>query len=167
MKIFFRLILLLVVVYASQFACLSSTSAELVEPTRDIEGQKPESKGRLTVLSEPPGLKVYLDGKGLGKTPAFMLEVKPGIHKLKVKDSETEFYLEPGKTMKISFFKNEFIEIPVETKAQEKKPETIQPGQPSAPPPVQPSPQEVRTQENRNRAKERWMRFVDGSSPSF
>ena len=162
-----RLMLLLVFVYTSQIVYLSSASAELVEPTRNLDGEDIEAMGRLTVLSEPPGLKVSIDGKALGKTPAFMVEVEPGIHKLRIRESETEFYLEPGKILKISFFKNEFIEIPVETKTLEKKPDNTQQVQTSTPPPVQPSPQAVRTKENRDRAKDRFMRFVDGSSPNF
>lgn len=168
MKIRFRLIFFLVIVYVFQFVCLSSVSAELIEPTRNLEGQQTEAMGRLTVLSEPPGLNVTLDGNGLGKTPAFMVKVKLGIHNLRVRDSETEIYLESGKTLKISLFKNEFIQIPVESKVAEKQqPDLEQQRQVSAPPAVQPSPAEVRTQENRDRAKERWMRFVDGSSPAF
>jgi len=86
MKIIFKLIFFVAVVCVSQFVFLSSASAELIEPTRNF-GEKTEMTSRLTILSEPPGLKISLDGKGLGKTPAFMLEVKPGIHDLRVKDS--------------------------------------------------------------------------------
>ena len=167
MKIIFKLIFFVAVVCVSQFVFLSSASAELIEPTRNF-GEKTEMTSRLTILSEPPGLKISLDGKGLGKTPAFMLEVKPGIHELRVKDSETEIYLEPGKTLKISLFKNEFVQIQVESKVAEKQQSDLeQQKQVSVPPAVQPSPAEVRTQENRDRAKDRWMRFVDGSSPAF
>ena len=167
MKIIFKLIFFVVVVYISQFVFFSSVSADLIEPTRNF-GEKTETTSRLTILSEPPGLKVSLDDKGLGKTPAFLLEAKPGIHKLRIKDSETEIYLEPGKTLKISLFKNEFVQIQVESKVVEKQqPDLEQQKQVSVPPAVQPSPAEVRTQENRDRAKDRWMRFVDGSSPAF
>jgi len=166
MKIIFKLVFLVAVVYVSRFVFLSSASAELIEPTHNF-GEQAETTSRLTILSEPPGLKVSLDGKGLGKTPAFMLEVNPGIHELRIKDSETEIYLEPGKTLKISLFKNEFIQIPVGVKTSEQPPELEQQKEVSAPEPIKPTPEEVRTQENRDRAKDRWMRFVDGSSPSF
>jgi len=166
MKVNFKLIFFVVVVYISQFAFLLSASAELVEPTR-IFGEQAETTSRLTILSEPPGLKISLDGKGLGKTPAFMLEVKPGIYNLRIKNSEIEIYLKPGETFKISLFKNEFVQIPVEVKTPEHKLELEQQRDISAPEPVKPTPEEVRSQENRDRAKERWMRFVDRSSPSF
>jgi len=167
MKVCFRFLYFLAVVYIFQFSYLSSAFAELIGPTRNL-GEKFEAMGRLTVLSEPPGYKISLDGNRLGKTPAFLVEVKPGIHKLRVRDSETEIYLEPGKTLKISLFKNEFIQIPVESKVAEKQqPDLEQQRQVSTSPALQPSPAEVRIQENRNRAKERWMRFVDGSSPAF
>lgn len=167
MNICFRLIILWVVVYATHFVYLSSTSAELVEPTRNLAGQKAEAMGRLTVLSEPPGLKVSLDGKRLGKTPAFMVKVKPGTHNLRVKNSKTEIYLEPGKTLKISLFKNEFILIPVEVKTPQKKLEPREQRKAFASEPVTPSPEAVRIQESRERTMDRWMRFVDGTSPTF
>jgi hypothetical protein len=84
-----------------------------------------------------------------------------------VKDSETEIYLEAGKTLKISLFKNEFVQIPVDAKTPGEKPEPQKQREASAPQPVKPAPEAVRTQENMDRAKKRWMRFVDGSSPSF
>ena len=166
MKIIFKLIFFVVVVYISQFVFLSSVSADLIEPTRNF-GEKTETTSRLTILSEPPGLKVSLDGKGLGKTPAFMLEVEPVIHTLRVKDSETKIYPEPGKTLIISLFKNEFVQIPVEIKTPEQPPELEKQKEVSAPEPVKPTPEEVRDKESTDRAKERWMRFVDGSSPTF
>jgi len=167
MKICCRFLCFLAVVYVFQFFYLSSASAELIGPTRNLEG-KTEAKGRLTVLSEPPGYKISLDGKRLGKTPAFLVQVKPGIHKLRVRNLETEIYLQAGTILKISLFKNEFIQIPVEAKVTEKEqPDLQQQRHVSTSPAVQPSPAEVRIQENRNRAKERWMRFVDGSSPAF
>ena len=166
MKIIYKPIFFLAVIYVSQFVFLSSASTELIEPTRNF-GEKTETTSRLTILSEPPGLKVSLDGKGLGKTPAFLLEAKPGVHKLRVKDSETEIYLEPGKTLKISLFKNEFVQIPVEVKTPEQPPELEKQKEVSALEPVKPTPEEVRAQESRDRANQRWMRFVDGSSRSF
>jgi len=166
MKIIFKLIFFVAVVNISQFVFFSSASVGLIEPTRNF-GEQAETTSRLTILSEPPGLKISLDGKDLGKTPAFMLEVQPGIYNLRVENSEMEIYLKPGETFKISLFKNEFVQIPTEIKTPEKNPELEQQRDNSAPEPVKPSPEELRSQENRDRAKERWMRFVDGSSPSF
>jgi hypothetical protein len=41
----------------------------------------------------------------IGRTPAFLKNVKPGIHRLRVKDSETEIYHEPGGTLQINLSK--------------------------------------------------------------
>jgi len=95
------------------------------------------------------------------------VQVKPGIHKLRVRNLETEIYLQAGTILKISLFKNEFIQIPVEAKAPARQPALERPREAAAAESVRPSPEEARIQENRNRANERWMRFVDGSSPIF
>jgi hypothetical protein len=95
---------------------VSPTSGELIEPTRTLEGEREPVMGRLTVLSEPPGQKITLDGKAIGETPTFLLEIEGGIHTLRVSDSETEIYIEPEKTLKISLFKDEFVLIPVKEK---------------------------------------------------
>jgi hypothetical protein len=63
-----------------------------------------KSSGRLTVLSEPPGLKITLDGNGMEKTPASLVEVDAGIHALHVKNSKIQIYIELGKTLKISLY---------------------------------------------------------------
>jgi hypothetical protein len=167
MKITFKLIFFVTLVYVSQFVSISPTSAELIEPTRNLGGET-EAMSRLTVLSEPPGLKVVLDGNSLGKTPAFLVEVKPGLHVLKVQDAETEIFLEPGKVLKISLFKDEFVQIPVDAEKLVEKPEKPeQKEKPFAPETAKPSPEEIRKKENTEQAKERWQRFVDGSSPIF
>jgi hypothetical protein len=94
-----------------------SPNAELIEPTRTLQ-ETVNAPGNLTILSEPPDLDVTLDDTRIGKTPAFLKNIKSGIHRLRVEDSETEIYLEPGGTLQISLFKGEFINIPV----TEKKP---------------------------------------------
>jgi hypothetical protein len=166
MKMISRLIIFAALVCAFQLVFISLPSADLIEPTRGI-GEKVEEMSRLTVLSEPPGLKVVLDGEKLGKTPKFLMEVKPGLHNLKIKDSETEFYVAPGKTLKISLFKNEFVQVPVEVKTPEEEPEPEQKIEAPTPESAKMSPTEKRIQENKKQAKDRWMRYIDGSLPSF
>jgi hypothetical protein len=96
-------------------ACLSISSllmaAELIAPTRTLEGQN-DQQGRLSVFSEPPELEVTLDGTEIGKTPVVARQVEPGIHILKVKNSETEIFVESGKEHQISWHNGSFIEIP-------------------------------------------------------
>jgi hypothetical protein len=48
------------------------------------------------------------------------MEVTPGAHNLKVETSETEIYVIPGKSLRLSLFKGTFIEI------KEKEKEMIQ-----------------------------------------
>ena len=145
---------------------VSTVSADLIEPTRNF-GDDSEAMGKLTVLSEPPGLKVTLDGNGIGKTPRFLLETEPGAHTLRVGKQETGIYIAPGETLQISLFKNEFVLIPVRDETEETQVETAVQKAPESPEPDRQAPHEQRANEERRRAKERFMRFLDGSSPAF
>jgi hypothetical protein len=166
MKFISKLTFIGAVVCFIQFTSFTSASSELIEPTRN-PGKKSEEISRLTVLSEPPGLNIILDGNDIGKTPAFLVEVQSGIHTLKVKNAETEIYIKPGETLKISLFKDEFVQIPVETITREKQPEPQPQVEASAPTPVKSDPEAKRVQKNTEQAQERWMRFINGTSPVF
>ena len=102
-------------VFVCALAYPLSPNADLIEPTR-ILGGTANPPGSLIVVSEPPALDITLDDSHIGKTPAFVKNVKSGIHRLRVKDSETEIYIEPGETLQISLHKGEFIYIPVAEK---------------------------------------------------
>ena len=91
-------------------AATFSIGGELIEPTRTIQSSE-KASGRISVFSEPPGLDVFLDNSKIGKTPIVSLDVEPGTHSLKVKDSEKEIYIMPGKSIQLSLFKGDFIEI--------------------------------------------------------
>lgn len=54
--------------------------SEMVEPGRRVEvlAQLKANEGELEVRSEPPGGKVYLDGKYMGVTPLHLLHIRPG-----------------------------------------------------------------------------------------
>ncbi len=138
----------------------SSPSAEdLIAPTRTLEGNE-ELLGRLTVVSEPPNLEVYLDGTQIGETPIWLKEVKPGPHELRVQDSEKDVYLEPGKTPTLSLFKGSFIEVSKEKEEETKvglEPEKL------------PEPTKVRKprEEERPRDLTPWERFINRTSPNF
>ena len=92
-----------------------SFASDLIEPTRTLSSPA-ESAGELSVFSEPPELDVKMDGTQIGKTPVVGQKVEPGIYVIRVKDSETEIYIKPGKSTKLSWFKGTFIEIPAEIK---------------------------------------------------
>ena len=85
--------------------------AQLIEPTRSLQDAS-GGAGILNVLSEPPGIEVQVDGRVIGKTPIFLARFTPGVHVLRIKDSETDIHLAAGKTTAISWFKGSFIEIP-------------------------------------------------------
>jgi hypothetical protein len=97
-----------------------------------------------------------------------MVEIDSGIHTLRVKDSETDILVEPGKTVKISLFKNEFILIPVretkvETEAQvEVKTETREKRPERPRDPIQ-----IRNEENRRQSIKRFNKFIDGTQDHF
>jgi len=100
-----------------------SLSAELIAPTRSLEGQS-EEMGKLSVSSDPPGLEVALDGKGLGKTPLIDQAVTAGDHILSVKDAELEIFVLPGKTLQFALHKGSLIEIPERKQPKQPQPET-------------------------------------------
>jgi hypothetical protein len=89
--------------------------AQLIEPTRSLQDAS-DGAGLLSVLSEPPGMEVQLDGNVIGKTPVFSARFPPGHHVLRIKDSKTDIHIVAGKTFAISWFKGAFIEIPATVK---------------------------------------------------
>ena len=62
---------------------LAFAAEELIAPTRTLEGRV-QFPGRLSVVSEPPELEVFLDGSSIGKTPIWLKEVKVGSHALRI-----------------------------------------------------------------------------------
>ncbi len=154
-----RIILLALLVLF--FGVPKSLAAEdLIAPTRSLEGPR-EPVGRLTVVSEPPGLGVFLDGSEIGQTPVWMKQVKRGPHKLRVRRSETDVYVKTGKMLTLSFFKGSFIVVPNKKEALEKP--RLEPEKPA---------------EGRKRMKPRdeggkmkdltpWERFLNRTSPNF
>ena len=113
MKIKLNLMIFFVFVCVFLMIQCLSVFAELIEPSRTLEGQqKPIGIGRLSVFSEPPELDVLLDSIGIGKTPIISKEVKSGVHILRVKDTEKEITILSGKSLQLSLFKDSLIEIP-------------------------------------------------------
>ena len=100
--------LLLVSLFFAVPFCLGG---ELIEPTRTPLSAERNS-GRISVLSEPPGLDVFLDNSKIGQTPISSVEVNAGIHKLRVKDSEAEIFIKPDTSLELTLYKGSFIEIP-------------------------------------------------------
>jgi len=98
---------------------LSLGGEGLIAPTRSLKGHQ-EDLGGLTVVSEPPGLEVFLDDSEIGQTPVWVKEVKPGSHKIRVRRSETDVYVETGKVLTLSFFKGSFIVVPNKEEELEK-----------------------------------------------
>ena len=116
MKIKLNLMIFLVFVYVSLMIQPLCVFAELIEPSRTMDGQQ-KPMGRLSVFSEPPDLDVYLDDTKIGKTPVISKEVTSGIHILRVKYAEKEIIILSGKSLQLSLFKDSLIEIP-EKKAE-------------------------------------------------
>ena len=116
MKIKLNLMVFFVFVYVFLMIQSLSVFAELIEPSRTLEGQQ-KPMGRLSVFSEPPELDVLLDSVEIGKTPVISKEVTSGVHILRVKDTEKEITILSGKSLQLSLFKDSLIEIP-EKKAE-------------------------------------------------
>ncbi len=111
MKTKLNLIFFFIFVYISLMMQPICLFAELIEPSRTKDGQQ-KPMGRLSVFSEPPDLDVYLDDSKIGKTPVISKEVTPGVHILRVKDTEKEITILSGKPLQLSLFKDSLIKIP-------------------------------------------------------
>jgi len=129
MKIKLNLMIFFVFVYVSLMIQPLSVFAELIEPSRTLESSQ-KTSGKISVFSEPPDLDVYLDDSKIGKTPVISKEVTPGVHILRIKDTEKEITILSGKSLQLSLFKNSLIEIPekkakspTQPKSEEKKPD--------------------------------------------
>jgi len=92
----------------------------MIEPSRTL-GDAAEPQSKLTVLSEPAGFDIVLDGQLMGKTPMFLIDLQPGTHSLKVKNMETTIRVEAGKTLQISLYKGNFLIIPAAAKQPQEK----------------------------------------------
>jgi hypothetical protein len=120
-----KIILLFPVLFFAIFMCIPlRTTAELIEPTRALKGEE-EPAGKLSVFSEPPQLNVTLDGTEIGKTPIISMDIGPGVHVLRIRDSEKSIVVESGKPLDLSWFKGSFIIIPIE-KNESQKPQENQ-----------------------------------------
>lgn len=137
----------------------SQAAEDLIPPSRSLEGRE-EVLARLTVVSEPPELEVFLDDSRIGNTPIWHKEVKPGPHKLQVHDAEKDIYVESGKALRLSYFKGSFIELPEEK-------EEIAPAEPE--PEKLPEPTTVKRprEEDKPRDLTPWERFINRTSPIF
>ena len=96
-------------------------AGDLIPPTRTLESNW-IAPGKVTVVSEPPGLEVFIDGFKLGETPVWLREVDPGLRKLQILQAQTDIFVQPGKTLQVALFKGSFIIIPEEDKKAEKQP---------------------------------------------
>ncbi len=112
------------------------------------------------MVSEPPDIEVFLDGSEIGQTPVWMKEVKPGSHEIRVQDSKRDVYVEPGKTVTLSYFKGSFIVVPEEKEAARKP--TPEPGK------LAKDRKRVRPREEESpRDLTPWERFLNRTSPNF
>ena len=102
-----------------------SFGAELIEPTRVLEGEN-QQPGKLSVFSEPPGLGVSLDGIAIGPTPVHIDSISQGTHVLRVGNKETMITIGPGEVRRLSFFKDAFVEMPVEEKVSREAPKAAE-----------------------------------------
>jgi hypothetical protein len=136
-------------------------AGELLAPTRGLQDAGKEW-GNLTVLSEPPGLEVFLDGSKVGHTPLWQEKIDPGFHKLRVKDSETDLIIKEGKTLRMGLFKGSFITLPEKKrgilldKSSKKTSKTV----------------ELEKKQKPAESQKRgdltlWEKYIDGSLPHF
>ena len=108
MKIKLNLMIFFVFVYVSLMIQSLPVFAELIEPSRTL-GSSQKTSGKISVFSEPPDLDVYLDDSKIGKTPVISKEVTPGVHILRIKDTEKEITILSRKSLQLSLFKDSLI----------------------------------------------------------
>ena len=143
MRILPKLILFFVFLVFLFVAVTFSIGAELIEPSRTLEGQQ-KPMGRLTVYSEPPELDVLLDDINIGKTPVISKQVATGTHVLRIKETEKEIVILPETSLGISYCKDSLIGIP------EKKIEVPTPPKPKE----QPKIPEKKTEDSKKEKKQ-------------
>lgn len=160
MRIGIVLTFLLLCGWLAGFVVPYPATAELLEPTRTLEGPS-EEIGKLTVVSDPPGLDIVLDGAELGKTPLWQKEVKAGAHNLRVEDKETDVLVEAGQVLGISLHKGEFIIIP-----QEKETAAVEP-KPGEQVPEEGAPPSQQEEEEKEKELSNWELFINRSIPFF
>lgn len=97
----------------------SNTTADLIGPSRTLDGQS-QPKSKLSVFSEPPEIEAILDGSSVSTTPVINMHLEPGTHKLQVENSKIDFYIAPGQTLRLSYFKGKFINLPDDSESDEK-----------------------------------------------
>ena len=66
---------------------------------------------------------------------------------MRVKNSETDITIEPGKTLRVSLYKDKFIRLPATDKYPPKQPETVETNLCKSKPPSHPS-EELRPKES-------------------
>ena len=120
MNIIIKRTCLCLLVFTGLVLSPASGQSGMIEPSRSLENAA-QPKAKLTVLSEPSGFDIVLDGQSMGKTPTFLIDVQPGIHRLKVNNLETTIRVEAGKTLQISLYKGKFIKVPAAAKQPEEK----------------------------------------------
>ena len=111
MKALIKVFLLLAFVHGFVILLPSHTTAELIEPTRSLKGER-TLPGKLSVFSEPPELGVEVDGNPIGRTPLIELKIEPGIHTIRIVETQKEIMVESGKLLQLSFHRGDFIVIP-------------------------------------------------------
>jgi hypothetical protein len=134
---------------------------DLIPPTRGLQSAK-APPGRLTIVSEPPGFEVILDGSTIGKTPIWHRPVEPGSHTLTIEKAETDAYVESGQTTRISFFKGSFITASEQKEVEkepavEKQPAPLKAGRETPLAPAEGGTEDLTP----------WERFLNRSSPNF
>jgi hypothetical protein len=120
MRLVSRCALIFMLGLISFFISLFHVHAQKIEPTRTLR-ESVKEMGTLTVSSEPPGLNVILDGTSLGNTPVTVEEIEPGSHVLHVRDADTEILILPGRSVLLSYYKGDFIEVLEEKKGTERE----------------------------------------------
>jgi len=100
----------------------SDATADLIGPSRTLDGQS-QPKSQLSVFSEPPEIEAILDGASVSATPVINMQLEPGTHKLQVENSKLEFYIAPGQSLRLSYFKGKFINLPDDRQSDEKSAE--------------------------------------------
>ena len=109
MKKHVKLTLICSIVYSVVIIVSLNASAELIEPTRTLDGTPTFS--RISVFSGAAEIAVSLNGEMIGFTPVRSHQVKPGSYLLSIGGSRKEINLLEGQIRRFSYYEDHLIEL--------------------------------------------------------
>jgi hypothetical protein len=75
---------------AKLYVRLNKSGAEGLQVRDDVDGTPPPGLGTVTVTTDPPGLRVYVNGERIDRLTPLSFDISPGTYVTVIKDRDTE-----------------------------------------------------------------------------